>query len=430
MRWRGVLSAIALLVSAPSPTRAETLACRTLRGPCQFLDTVDVFLGGAAPTLVMNFGLAARAASGRLEYACEGALGALAVRARAAPDGQIFVAADDGVFRYQRSCAGGAAAGDVANRPMRDVVFDLRDRQRVWALGADGPAVYVSTDGGASFSRAFTFSPAQDVLQLRAAADTLYGAGERPNNGGLLLVRSDDGGRSFADVLATPPPDLPLALLGVDPANRDSLFVALRAPDGADAIWRSRDGGRTLARVLTLPTGEILAGFTFGSGRTIFAAGRAQIFLPNTAPAHLYVSRDGGDTWDAPIASPQNGPRYRCLGFRDDRLYACAGGAPNGDTFLLGSSPDGKTWTPLMTVAELAGPEPCMRESCATTTAWLCDMYQLCPGAAPDASADAATTTDGGGCGCATGGRPRSVAPLLLVVLSLALCWRRRKESR
>jgi MYXO-CTERM domain-containing protein len=405
-------AALLLGVSRKSP--ADTLACRTLRGPCQFLDTSDVLLGGPAPVLVANFGLLARDPDGSLRYGCETELGGLAVRARISPAGEIFVPGDRGITRLRPACGSTAVAGDVAGRPMLQVLFDPADPAHAWALGADGPTLYRSSDGGASFSAAFIFPPEMPVLQLAASRGVVYGAGER-SSGGLLLVRSDDGGRTFADVIARPD-GLPLALLGVDPGDPQVVLVAMRGTDGADAVWRSRDGGRTWTRILALPSSEILAGFTFGaSGRALFVAGRAQLFLADRPPASLYTSRDGGDTWLPPIPSTDAGPRYRCLAYGGGALHACAGGTPNGDAFLLGRSTDGKTWTPLMTVEELAGAEACMKESCAATSAWLCDLYQLCEGKArPDAGT---ATTTGGGCGCGVGGRAPSPLPLLALLL-------------
>jgi hypothetical protein len=251
--------------------------------------------------------------------------------------------------------------------------------------------------------------------------DTLWGVGERPPGGQLLLVRSDDGGRSFRDVGASPgaPPlmGLPLELLGIDPTNPEILFVAMRDADNADAVWRSSDGGKTWQRRLILPVEEILGGFALGSdGRTVYVGGRSQIYRPGQAPAHLYSSSDGGETWQA-LPSGEAGPRFRCLAVRGDRLYACAGGETNGDAFLLGSSVDGgKTWSAAITTAEIVGPEACMADTCAATTAWLCDTYRICGdatgsadgGAAPDSTAggDAdrddtgPSAGDGDGCSC------------------------------
>jgi hypothetical protein len=81
--------------------------------------------------------------------------------------------------------------------------------------------------------------------------------------------------------------------------------------------------------------------------------------------AELYVSRDGGRSFSPAAISGPRGPRYRCLAHHGGLLYACAGGTPNGDDFLLGVSRDeGRTWTPLLAVEGLAGPEPCRAAAC------------------------------------------------------------------
>ena len=120
----------------------------------------------------------------------------------------------------------------------------------------------------------------------------------------------------------------------------------------ARARTHSTDG-RNWQRVLALPVSEQLGGFALGPGATIHVGLREVLFGAAGAPARLLVSRDGGDGWEPPILSPRNGPRFRCLTARRDRLYACAGGEPNGDDFLLGVSTDGgHRWTPVMTVAK------------------------------------------------------------------------------
>jgi hypothetical protein len=426
----------------------ETRACRTLQGPCAFLDTFDVLLPrdpAAAPTLVANFGLLARDAGATLRYACEGPLGGLAVGARMSPDGTVLVPGDKGVTTHRPACGPTLATGDVSGRSMLAVIIDPDNGRHVWALGREGPTLYLSEDGGASFTRAAVFSEAQRVLQIEVAPSrpqVLYGAGDRSGDSRLLLMRSGDGGRSFAEVdPAGAPTGLPLELLGVAPDDADTLYVAIKGSDEREAVVRSRDGGRSWTRILTLPVNQMLGGFTFGaSAKNVYVAARSTVFDTNAPPAHLFVSADGGDTFAAPIPSrPADGPRFRCLGFRAGLLYACAGGTPNGDTFLLGSSSDGgHTWMPLMTVEQLAGPEPCMRDVCASTSAWLCDFYDLCAaadGGRPDATpVDAGPKGPGGapstnGCGCALGGGSRANLGAMVFVLVAGLLqvqWRRR----
>jgi photosystem II stability/assembly factor-like uncharacterized protein len=426
MRWP-VRLLLGLLFCAVGGSRdahaeGETLQCLTLRAPCQSIDTVDVMLpapvpGRAAPVpaLVANFGLLSRDGAGRIRYACEPALGGLAVRARMSPNGEIFVPTDAGLLHYRPGCGAQPAQGDLAGRLVLGVIFDPLDPMRVWALGIGGAStLYLSRDGGDRFETATVLPAGLPIWQMKGAPshpDTLFGVGERPPGGQLLLVRSDDGGRSFADVGAAPGAipltGLPLELLGIDPTNPAILFVAMRDASNADAVWRSRDRGKTWQRSLVLPVEEIMGGFALGAdGRRVFVGGRTQLYLPGQAPAHLYSSADGGDTWQA-LPSGEGGPRFRCLAAQGDRLFACAGGETNGDAFLLGTSADGgKTWTPEITTAEIAGPEACMADSCAATSAWLCETYRICgagdagtplDSAASDAPASPAT---GDGCTC------------------------------
>jgi photosystem II stability/assembly factor-like uncharacterized protein len=438
-------SAIAATVSslialaAVGEARGETLACRTLRGPCQFLDSLAVLLPSNGPVLVANFGLVSADAQGRWRFACEAGLGALVGRARMAPDGAIFVAGDEGLVRYQPGC-GSRPAGTIPGQAILDVAFDARDPRRVRVLGAAPRAVYESMDGGDHFQRRAPLDG--EVLRLVAAPsrpDTLYAAGDGADQR-LLLLRSDDGGLGFTALpAAASPPGLVLDLVGVDPVAPDVLFLAVRDADGSDGLWRSGDGGHTWMRALALPALETFGGFTFGAtSDTLFVGSRQQFDDPSAPPAHLYVSHDSGRSFAPAFASAGRGPRYRCLGHRDGLLYACGGGTPYGDAFLLGSSADeGRTWTPLVTTEALAGPEPCLAAACAPTSQWLCDTYGLCGDAgrptAPTDGGSTPTPTDAGvtsapagGCGC---GMAPSAPPAASIALLLAAIARRRKRS-
>jgi hypothetical protein len=110
---RTLLASLLALWASPRLARAagETLQCFTLRGPCQSIDTVDVLLPAAgAPALVANFGLLIPDGAGRARFACEAAIGGLAVRARVAPGGDIFIPGDQGLLHYRPSCGGQLAA--------------------------------------------------------------------------------------------------------------------------------------------------------------------------------------------------------------------------------------------------------------------------------------------------------------------------------
>jgi len=426
---RTIVATILLLTSASAVARAETLACRTLRGPCQFLDALAVLFPPGSPVLVANFGLVSADPAGQLRFACEASLGGLAARARLAPSGEIFVAGDQGLARYLPGCGAPAPFGSIPGQSVLDLAID---QHHLWALGASPRAVHRSDPTGARFEALWTFGTGENVFRLVLAlshADTVYAAGERTGDGRFLLLRSDDGGRSFQALpAAASPAGVPLDLAGVDPGAPEVLFLALRGSDELDALWRSPDGGRSWVRVLALPAAELFSAFSFGAtGETVFVGSRQPFADPATPPAHLHVSHDGGRTFAPGIASPAAGPRYRCLGFRAGVLYACGGGTPNGDRFLLGASTDeGHSWTALMTAEALAGPEPCREAACAETTRWLCDTYGYC------GHDGGLTPADGGvarapGASCGVAGRP---APGLLSGLAALACGRRATRRR
>jgi photosystem II stability/assembly factor-like uncharacterized protein len=418
---------VLFILGTGEQARADVLACRTLRGPCQFLDSLAVLFPSGSPVLVANFGLVSADPMGQLRFACEASLGGLVARARLAPPGDILVAGDRGLARYRPGCGTPAAFGSIPGQAILDLAID---QQHLWALGASPRAVHHSSDGGARFEARWTFDAGENIFRLvpTARPDTLYAAGERTSDGRFLLLRSDDAGETFQALPAeASPPGVSLDLPGVHPTTPEVLFLALRGSDETDALWRSEDGGRHWAKVLGFPRLELFAAFTFGAtGDTVFVASRQPFDDPAAPPAHLYVSHDGGRTFAPGLASPAAGPRYRCLGFRAGVLYACGGGTPNGDSFLLGSSTDeGRTWTALMTAEALAGPEPCREAACAETSRWLCDTYGYCgrdggPGAAPDGGVARAP-----GASCGVAGRSRPGSLLLLVFLVT----RRRRPS-
>src|SRR4051794_41870982 len=102
----------------------------------------------------------------------------------------------------------------------------------------------------------------------------------------------------------------------------------MRSDDGADSVWRSSDGGRSWTRSLALPAGEVLGGFTFtGRPGEVLVAGRAQLYDPGMAPAHLFASDDGGGDLRPGPASRGSGPPHPLLRPPGGPPYPPAGGA-------------------------------------------------------------------------------------------------------
>jgi MYXO-CTERM domain-containing protein len=202
-----------------------------------------------------------------------------------------------------------------------------------------------------------------------------------------------------------------------------------------------------------------MTGLAFGptgpSGPTesaLYVAGRAPIVLDGVPPGRLYISRDGGGSWQPAVHSPATGPSYRCLEFTGGKLYACGGGEVAGEAFLVGVSEDeGKTWTPVVRLADVHGPRACVRDRCLRTELWLCEGYGQCAGsdggaprdgavtdagaAGRDAGADAASERPGGpadegGCACAIGPSPRGPAAPLLLLWAVLIAARLRRRNK
>jgi hypothetical protein len=424
----GVLGAV-----LPASAHAREVFCASRHeGPCKLPEAWDVLLGGDAPAVVMNFGLLVPAeAPGKLALVCEEAFGArVPQRILHDPRDQFFVPALGGVHRGDRlGCAWPLVSGIPTTTQAHDVVIDPAVPTRRLALvqSVSMPylrTLYVSEDDGGTFTIKHTFSADQRWSQMAAAPGTpgrLYVAGFGAANL-FALARSDDGGATFATT--DPVPMLAernrgTLMLGVSPLDGNRVFFARDRPDFGDDVWVSTDAGQSARRVLALPGGEIVQGFTFGDGNTVFVAGRVLLAGSPGASANLYVSRDGGDTWLPALSSGPTGPRYRCLRFAAGKLFACGAGETGMDDFLVGSSSDeGRTWTPVYRLSDLLGPRACSTPLCRDTVAWLCETYGICgtdglpveagpdggvEDAGRDATTDASPGVGGGGCGCRVG---------------------------
>jgi MYXO-CTERM domain-containing protein len=424
-------------------------------GPCQLPEPARFLpaTGSAPAAVAANFGLLLPAAGGAWQFVCDDGYGAAPPdHLWRAPGGGFLVAGARGLLRSDDGCEWSPVEGEPSDRKIEDVLVEPGASGRVWALGAEPGAVYLSTDGGRRFVTQGQIAPALAGAHLRAAPaepTRLYvtaGLAERPPGAWI----SRDAGRTWtAQPPATTLPG-PLAVLAFAPDDADTVYFKVTEPEG-DELWKSADGGRTLARVLKLSDFELMAGLAFGpapagqAGPTLYVAGRAPIVIDGVPPGRLYLSRDGGGTWQPPVHAPALGPAYRCLEFSAGKLFACGGGEAAGESFLVGVSGDeGRSWTPLVRLADVHGPRACVRDRCQRTELWLCESYGQCTasdgGAAPTDAADAAADVIAdassepgavaggeGGCGCAVGSRTPSVSMWVLALLALLM---RRRPLR
>jgi photosystem II stability/assembly factor-like uncharacterized protein len=464
-RWTLCCAVIGLLPAtarAGGPWMCLPATDPAVAGPCQVPEP-GKFLpgaGAAAPAVAANFGLllpGPAGAGGGWQFVCDDGYSiAPPDRLWRAPGGGFLAAGAAGLLRTDDGCDWLPVEGDVAGRAIEDVVIEVGTAGRVWALGPDPGTLYLSVDGGRRFVAQAAVAATLPTGRLRGAPSDptrLYVTAGLPGMPPGLWA-SRDGGRSVtAQAPAVTLPG-PLAVLAVAPDDAETVYFKVTEPEG-DELWQSTDGGKTLVRLLKLADFELLVGLAFGpagpGGQTdaaLYVAGRAPIVVDGVPPGRLYVSRDGGGSWQPPVHSPRGGPSYRCLEFSGGKLFACAGGEAAGDAFLVGVSEDeGRSWAPVVRLADVNGPRACVRDRCLQTELWLCEGYGQCAtpdggagsgdggpdagsGVPPDAAGERpAGPPDDGGCGCALGGVSRSPALVpLLVVLGLMWLGRRNKS--
>jgi MYXO-CTERM domain-containing protein len=501
-RGRGLWVIAALTgLSSPALAAGGRVACSTLpdpsgrsfpgsnRGPCSSPDAVDYFTAGSSGRgmVVTNFGiLVPGAGSTSWQIVCDDNFGfAPPPRVRLHPDGRVFAASYEGLYQTSDGCAWSRATVDngvmvTSARIFFDVAFDPQTPGQIFGLGEVPRELWRSTDGGRTFTLLRTFDQTLAFHRLVVAPSDgkrlyLFGLGRM---GSTPYARSDDGGQTFefGDLTAAlvPRPLNAFELVAVAPDDPSVLYFSVINPTDGDEIWRSTDGGTTVEKFLQLETGEAFSGFTFGATpRTVYVAGTDPFPLSSEEPpAHLYVTRDGGESWSDPVPSGPGGPRYRCLSWSAEKLYACGAGEQGGDPFLIGSSTDeGKTWVPAVRLQEFAGAKSCVQAQCLRTEEWLCENYCYCaPGLQPstgscvqpgdggaprpdgggslrDAPADTSASEVGPGgdacvgtacleqqgCSCRLGAAPASrpgLAGLLAAAVLLALGGRRRHARR
>ncbi len=236
--------------------------------------------------------------------------------------------------------------------------------------------IYVSQDGGASWSRsnaptlgwaALSMSPDGRRLAAVARDGPVYtsddhgltwqarASGSRPWSGvhisadGLRIVgvvigggihRSTDGGATFQEIAGTGNTDW-RAVSGSESGQRLVAVASLYAGDTARrGVYVSQDGGATWAR-------QAITGATAPTGNWSFVAasgdGARMVALDNGG--HPWVSADGGATWNirfgysnwSGVAVSGDGSIVSALEPRDDA---------NGHTGYVFISPDGggQTW--------------------------------------------------------------------------------------
>ncbi|MCA9560658.1 MAG: exo-alpha-sialidase, partial [Myxococcales bacterium] len=327
--------------------------------------------GGEAWLVIDNVGLVARAPGEAWRWLCDESITPTPGLNSLAPltaDGRGWVAATHaGAFRTaDDGCTFEAVPGALTEHVVALLSPDptaagaaLLGTQTI-GLAND---VFRTTDGGANWTPAGLAleGRVRSLVRASADADVVYVGHTRG------VLRSDDGGVTFAPIMTGPTDDPADAedfrFLATHPADARDVFAVVEAfPDSS--LVRSRDGGLTWATVGVF--GDVPDGLVFlGDGQQAVLA---------TPFDGLHRSDDGGDTWHR-VPSPAAAV-LSCLTREPatGRLWSCARGA--AAPWLVGSSDDGgETWRPeLLTFADLDGRWACPAGTPgATTCARACD---------------------------------------------------------
>jgi photosystem II stability/assembly factor-like uncharacterized protein len=247
---------------------------------------------------------------------------------------------DDGAKTWTQLGTGPGSA-PIKNGPTA-LIFDPQHPGTFWESGSYGPAMYKTTDDGATFT---TLGDAQhvDVASVDLAdperKTILAGAHESKQH----LYVSRDGGGTWMDIGKNLPEqsgitNSPLVL----DASTFLVGTCATFQDVSCGVLRSSDGGLTWNRT----TGD-------GPFGPALVTSRGAIYWA-LAGNGLIVSNDKGLTWTK--SAP--GPRIHLAGtvteLPDGRVVAM------GETNLLATADGGKTWK------SITAPLPFPRETCGT----------------------------------------------------------------
>jgi photosystem II stability/assembly factor-like uncharacterized protein len=260
---------------------------------------------------------------------------------------------------YARTFDGGRTwqAGQVpgaAELDFRDVdAFDA-DTAYLLAIGeGERSRIYKTTDGGRHWTLQFQNRRAGAFYDCMAFWDERRGiAMSDPVDGRFLIIRTEDGGRTWNEI---DPAGMPRALEGeggfaasgtcVAVGGKSDAWFGTGGPEGPRVV-RSNDGGRTWqAAPAPLASGKAAGVFSLDFYGSAGAAVGGDYTKEREAAGNAALTFDGGRSWRALDASRRPGGYRSCVAYvpgTGGRKLIAVG--PSGSDY---STNGGRTWKPL-----------------------------------------------------------------------------------
>jgi len=381
------------------------LASGSARGDGAFPDSLGILLPLDQPNRIIaktNFGLlVSEDAGASWEWVCEQAIGlnTFIYQIGPPPSDRLYAVSFDGLtFSTDFGCTWDRVQGQLATFNVTDAFPDPSDSTHVLAVARPGSVdggtppqgVYESTDGGRTFGPPLYVAP--DAQRFVSGVEI---AQSNPNRYFVTMysispstqpyiVRSIDRGASW-EVLDLSPSvgGKAVQLLGVDPADAQTLYLRLSDNFGREQLAISNDAGLTARIALQLPFR--MTAFLRRASGTLMVAG---------SDGGVFISTDRGSSF----TRSGNTPHFRGLGERSGRLYAVTDNLADGYAVAV-SMNDGASWQPLLRFDQLRGPKACGSLLATCAAPWEALKVTLGIGNAADGGTAPPRRS---GCGCSS----------------------------
>ncbi len=339
-------------------------------------------------------------------------------------DGTLYATAAAGVtVSHDNGCTWGPAPGAVSGFKAALVATDAVAPSRVWVAATTTQVeLWRSDDAAQTFSQSYAL-PGYSLAGLAVHPDgmTLHlgvlslAAPPQP-----AVYTSSDGGATFlAHPLSGLPPDLTLpqiSLLASDPRNAAVVYLRCDAASSEQVLFRADLSAGTVSELLR--TTHLIYSVAVDPARD-------RLYIAAADGVHY---ADGSAT-----VQPSPGLSYaRCFSVQGDKLYACANNYPPDSEAVALSSDGGQSFTKVFRFSDTQGVLSCPAGSGVATLCpaiwagysseladnpgmlgWNPDLGQsdaspggiFNSGPLPSMGAAAATA----GCGCSVGGREQEL---------------------